>query len=49
MTGDLFNELALFDVKADAAEQHNVADQHPRVVARLKALADRYRGELHAK
>jgi len=49
ITGDLFNKIALFDLKADAAEQHNIADKHPEVVDRLKSLADQYRNELHAK
>ncbi len=32
--------MALFDLQNDPGEQHNVADEHPDVVARLKALFD---------
>ena len=32
--------MQLFDLQADPAEQKNVADRHPEVVARLKALFD---------
>jgi len=48
-TGDALDGRTLFDLEADAAEQHNVADLHPQVVEKLKALADRYRKELHAQ
>jgi arylsulfatase A-like enzyme len=36
----------LFNVAGDIASQHNVADQHPDVVARLTRLAERGRAEL---
>jgi arylsulfatase A len=39
-------DLALFDLENDPGEKHNVAEQHPEVVRRLKALADREREEL---
>jgi arylsulfatase A-like enzyme len=38
--------LALFDLQNDIGETRNVAQQHPDVVAKLKQLADRMRGEL---
>jgi arylsulfatase A-like enzyme len=38
--------LALFDLESDVGETTNVAEAHPEVVARLKALADRMRAEL---
>ncbi len=38
--------LALFDLENDISESENVAEEHPEVVARLKALADRAREEL---
>ncbi len=45
MSGDMVTgkEPALFDLENDPAEQHNVADQHPEVVERLKGFADRFR------
>ena len=39
-TGDAPAAMALFDLKNDPGEQHNVADQHPEIVARLKGLYD---------
>lgn len=38
--------LALYDLEEDVGETTNVADEHPEVVARLTALADRVRVEL---
>ncbi|MDA1014087.1 MAG: sulfatase [Planctomycetota bacterium] len=38
--------LALYNVQTDIGEQHNVADKHPDIVARLKKLADKARAEL---
>jgi arylsulfatase A len=38
--------LALFDLEHDVGETTNVADQHPRVVKRLKALAEKARDDL---
>jgi arylsulfatase A len=35
--------LSLFDLEADVGEKTNVADQHPDVVKRLQALADKER------
>ena len=39
-------ELALFDLKSDIGESKNVADQHPDVVKRLLAFAEKAREEL---
>ena len=38
--------LALYDLEKDVGETTNVADQHPEVVKRLQALADKMRTEL---
>lgn len=38
-TGDTSEGVALFDLETDRGEQHNIASQHPEVVARLKELA----------
>jgi len=45
-TGDAVAELGLFNLEDDRAEQHNVAADHPELVHRLKALADRFKKEL---
>ena len=37
---------ALFDVESDLGETMDVANQHPEIVARMMALADRLAGEL---
>jgi len=39
-------DLALYDLENDVGEQHNVADQHADVVARLEQLADAIRQDL---
>jgi len=39
-------DLALFDLQADVGETTNLAEQHPEIVARLKALAERARADL---
>jgi hypothetical protein len=39
-TGVASAPMQLFDLQADPAEQQNVADRHPEVVARLKAMFD---------
>ncbi len=39
-------DLALFDMAADPGETINLADQHPDIVRRLEALADRARQDL---
>ena len=39
-TGDKPTAMMLFDLEADRSEQHNVADAHPKVVKRLKAMFD---------
>lgn len=38
--------FALFDLKTDISEQHNIAEKHPRVVQRLLALAEKMRRDL---
>jgi len=38
----------LFDLEADPSEQHDVAAQHPDVVARLKAFFDKLEAEAKA-
>ncbi len=38
--------LELYNLENDLGERHNVADQHPQVVQRLQALADKMRQEL---
>ena len=45
LTGDARKDMMLFDLEADPAEQQDVADSHPDVVKRLKALFDEYDGE----
>lgn len=40
LTGDQRKDMMLFDLEADPAEQRDVADSHPDVVKRLKALFD---------
>jgi uncharacterized sulfatase len=42
LTGDAVTGLALFDLESDAAEQKNVAGQHPDVVRRLRELAEKF-------
>ena len=39
-TGDQFDGVALFDLEADAAEQHDLTDERPEVVKRLKSVYD---------
>ena len=41
MGGDGPNNMMLFDLGADPAEQHDLSKQHPDVVERLKALYDK--------
>ncbi|MCP5112952.1 MAG: sulfatase [bacterium] len=40
LTGDAPKDMMLFDLEADPSEQRDVADSHPGVVKRLKALFD---------
>ena len=44
LTGDPRKDMMLFDLEADPSEQRNVADSHPDVVKRLKALFDEVDG-----
>ena len=46
MTGDAPRAMMLFDLEADPGEQHDVADEHPEVVQRLKALFDKTNAEV---
>ena len=41
--------LSLFNMTTDPGEQHNVADQHPEIVAQLTKLAEPIRAELGDK
>jgi arylsulfatase A-like enzyme len=38
--------LQLYDLKTDIHEDHNVADEHPQVVSRLLALAERIKQDI---
>jgi arylsulfatase A-like enzyme len=38
--------LELYDLKGDIGERNNVAEKHPEIVERLKALADKARVDL---
>ena len=44
LTGDAGRDMMLFDLEADPSEQQDVADSHPDVVKRLKALFDEVDG-----
>ncbi len=45
LTGDARKDMMLFDLETDPSEQRDVADSHPGVVKRLKALFDAYDGD----
>lgn len=47
-TGVEPSAMMLFDMENDSAEQVNVAKEHPNVVARLKAMFDKTKGEMKA-
>jgi hypothetical protein len=49
LTGDEPTEMMLFDMENDPQEQHNVAGQHPEVVARLRAEFDKVQADLPAE
>lgn len=44
--GDGPGEMILFDLAADPAEQHDVAEKHPEVVKGLKAMFDELNGQV---
>jgi hypothetical protein len=39
-TGDTAEAMSLFDLQNDPGEQHNVTQEHPEIVKRLKARYD---------
>jgi hypothetical protein len=39
-------KLALYDVRHDVGEEHEVSAQHPEIVAKLTALAEKARADL---
>jgi len=41
-------ETALYDLRADISEEHNLADEHPDIVARLGAAMERFDKDLKA-
>lgn len=41
-----FDDIALYNLREDISETNNVADEHPEVVEKIKALADEMREEL---
>jgi uncharacterized sulfatase len=49
LTGDEPTEMMLFDMENDPQEQHNVAGQHPEVVAPLRAEFDKVQADLPAE
>ncbi len=48
-TGDAQQKMMLFDLEVDPAEQHNVAADHPQIVARLNALYERMVAQMPGK
>lgn len=46
MTGDRITKIGLFDLEADAAEQHDLAAKHPEVVRELQQIATRFEADL---
>jgi len=45
-TGDIVEKNGLFDLENDPSEQHNLADQHPDIVKRLKRYAEQFQTSL---
>ena len=45
LTGDKRKDMMLFDLEADPSEQQDVADSHPDIVKRLKAMFDEVDGD----
>ena len=43
------SKLELYDLKNDVGEANNILDQHPDIVARLEAAAEKARSELGDK
>ena len=41
LSGDASKPMQLFDLQADPGEQHDVAAEHPEIVARLTSLYDK--------
>ena len=47
-SGDAPQPMMLFDLESDPGEQHNVADQHPDIVQRLRTMFDQTLAEVPA-
>src|SRR5262249_23737021 len=48
LAGDETKAMSLFDLQADPTEQHDVAAQHPDVVARLQRLFEEMEQQVKA-
>lgn len=49
LTGDAVTKVGLFDLESDPVEQHNVAEQNPKIVAKLRGYAERLIAEFPEK